>query len=124
MHHLGVVDELQFGEGEDALPVERGLEGEVEAGKRLDRGEAPQGERRLDAAVLAYGEFFDEELIEGFDAVDLALLDAPEGGVEHFQGSRHSQRHQAVLDAVEGGGSGMDGHGRPPETARRSPMAW
>ena len=40
MHHLGAVDELELGERQDAVAVERGLEGEVEAGERLDRGEA------------------------------------------------------------------------------------
>ena len=124
MHDLGMVDELQFGQCEDALPVERGLEGEVEASERLDRGEASQRERRLDAAALANSQLLDQELIEGFDAVDLALLDTAEGGVEHFQGPRHAKRHQAVLDAVEGGGSGMDRHGRSPAMARRSPTAW
>ena len=115
MHHLGAVDEVELGERQDAVAVERGLEGEVEAGERLDRGQPRQLQRRLDAAVLADGQFLDEQLIEGFDAVDLALLDPAEGGVEHLQGTRHPQRHQAVLDAVEGGGSGMDGHDRPPD---------
>ena len=48
-------------------------------------------QRRLDAAVLAQGQLLDEELIEGFDAVDLALLDAAEGGVEHLERARHPQ---------------------------------
>jgi hypothetical protein len=37
-------------------------------------------------------------LIERRDTVDLALFDAPQRGVEYFQGARHPQRHQAVLD--------------------------
>jgi hypothetical protein len=74
--------------------------------------------------ALANGKLLDEKLIEGFDAVDLALFDTAKGGVEHFQGPRHSERHQAVLDAVQGGGSGMDHHGRSPATARRSATAW
>ena len=36
VHDLGAVDELQLGERQDAVAVERGLEGEVEAGERLD----------------------------------------------------------------------------------------
>ena len=39
VHDLGAVDELQLGERQDAVAVERGLEGEVEAGERLDGGE-------------------------------------------------------------------------------------
>jgi hypothetical protein len=32
VNDLAAVDELELGEGEDALAIERGLEGEVEAG--------------------------------------------------------------------------------------------
>lgn len=42
MYHFGAVDEGELGERKDALPVERRLEGEVEAGERLDRGEASE----------------------------------------------------------------------------------
>ena len=45
---LTAIDELELGEGEDALAVERGLEGEVEAGEGLDRREAAHAQRRLD----------------------------------------------------------------------------
>ena len=106
----------------------RSLEGEVEAGERLDGGQPGQQQRRLDAAVLADCQFLDEQLIEGFDAVDLALLDAPEGGVQDLERAWHSQRDKALLDAVEGGRLGMEGHDRPPAvfvapTAKRSPTA-
>jgi hypothetical protein len=33
---LVAVDEVELGQGQDAVLVERGLEGEVEAGQRLD----------------------------------------------------------------------------------------
>jgi hypothetical protein len=36
MDHLGAVDELQFCKRQDAIAIERGLEREVEAGKRFD----------------------------------------------------------------------------------------
>jgi hypothetical protein len=39
----------------------------------------------------------DEQLIESLDAVDLALLDAPQGGVEHLEGTWHPQGDQAAL---------------------------
>ena len=53
MDHLGAIDEVELGERQDALAVERGLEGEVEAGQRLDGRQPRQREGRLDAAVLA-----------------------------------------------------------------------
>ena len=53
MHHFGAVDEGELGERQDAVAVERGLEGEVEAGERLDGGQPRQQQRGLDAAVLA-----------------------------------------------------------------------
>jgi hypothetical protein len=62
-------------------------------------------------------------MIERLDGVDLALLDLPDGGVEHFERARHLQRHQAFLDAVEQRGIGMDRHHRPPEAASPSPIA-
>jgi hypothetical protein len=37
---LGAIDELELGERHDAVLVEQGLEGEVEAGERLDGGRA------------------------------------------------------------------------------------
>ena len=53
---LAAIDELEFGEGEDALAIERGLRGEVEAGEGLDCGEAPMRSAvlmRLDSRTLS-----------------------------------------------------------------------
>ena len=61
MQGLGAVDEPQLGERHDAVPVERGLEREVEAGERLDGGEPRHLESHLDAAVLARGELIGEQ---------------------------------------------------------------
>ena len=79
--------------------------------------------------VLAHGELLDQDLVERADGVDLALLDAAHGLVEHLERARHAQGHQASLDAVERGGLGIaDGgaHGRPPAPAAASlsPIAW
>ena len=52
---------------QDAVAIERRLEGEVEAGERLDGGQPGQQQRGLDAAVLADSQFLDEQVIEGFD---------------------------------------------------------
>jgi hypothetical protein len=43
-------------------------------------------------------------VIKRFDPIDLALFDAPQRGVEHLQGTRHPERHHAVLDPGDGGG--------------------
>jgi hypothetical protein len=64
-----------LGERQDAIAVERGLEGEVEAGKRLDRGEAAHAQRHLDAAVLAQRQFLGEQDVDGLERADLAALE-------------------------------------------------
>ena len=46
--HLVAVDEVELGEREDAVAVERRLEGEVEAGERLDGREPGHHQRGLD----------------------------------------------------------------------------
>ena len=48
---LVAVDEVELGERQDAVAVERGLEGEVEAGEGLDVAEPGHQQRRLDAAA-------------------------------------------------------------------------
>ena len=52
MDRFGAVDELQSGECQDAVPVERGLEGEAETGEGLDRRQLDHLDRHTDAAVL------------------------------------------------------------------------
>ena len=92
MDDFGAIDELQFGERQDAVLVERGLEGEVEAGEGLDRREpAPSDERHLDAAVLAQRQFLGEQASMASRAVDLAALDAAQRDVEDFERPRHLQ---------------------------------
>ena len=65
MDDLVAVDELELGEGQDTVAVERGLEGEVEAGQRLDGGEPGHHQRRLDAPALAHGQLLGEQGIDG-----------------------------------------------------------
>ncbi len=48
-------DEAELGERQDSIAVERGLEGEVEAGEGFDGSEASHAQRGLDPAVLAKG---------------------------------------------------------------------
>ena len=102
---LGAVDELQFGERHDAVPVERGLEGEVEAGEGLDRREPGHLERHFDAAVLAQGQLLGEQGVDGLDGADLAALDAAHDDVEDFERARHLQADEVALDALDDGGA-------------------
>ena len=60
VHHLGAVDELQLGQCQDAVAIERRLECEVEASERLDGGQPRQEKRGLDAPALADRHFLDQ----------------------------------------------------------------
>src|SRR6516164_10056623 len=53
VNDLITLDEVELGERQDPVSVERRLEGEVEAGQRLDGRELCHPERHLDATVLA-----------------------------------------------------------------------
>jgi hypothetical protein len=58
MDGFSAVDELQSGERQDTVLVERGLEGEVETGEGFDRRQLGHLDRHLDATVLADGQLF------------------------------------------------------------------
>ena len=126
MQGLGAVDELQLGERHDAVPVERGLEREVEAGEGLDGGEPRHDEGHLHAPVLAQGELLGKQCVDSFEGVHFAALDPTHRGVEDFDGAWHFQANQAPLDAVDDGGDdlGMRGHRVLPRPARRRPTAF
>ncbi len=47
MERFGAIDELQSGERQDAVPVERGLEGKVETGEGFDRRQPGHLDRHL-----------------------------------------------------------------------------
>jgi hypothetical protein len=53
MNRLVTVDEPELRQAENAIPIERGLEGRVETGKGLDRRQPAHPQGGLDAAVLA-----------------------------------------------------------------------
>lgn len=126
MHHFGSVDEGEFGEREDALPVERGLEREVKAGERLDCGEASQRQRCLDAAALANRQFLDQELIEGFDAIDLASFDTADvaSSTSNARGIRSATRLCLMLSRVVGATWFVMGALPRSRGARRRPGRW
>jgi hypothetical protein len=107
MDHLAAVDEVEPGQGEDAVAVERGLEGEVEPGQGLHGGQPRHHQGGLDAAVLAQRQLLDQQGLDGLERAELAALELAEDGVEAFQGPRHAQPDQAALDAVDGGQRGV-----------------
>ena len=59
-------DEGELGERQDAVAVERGLEGEVEAVEGLERAQPGGHQGDLDAPRLAHGQFLAEQLLERF----------------------------------------------------------
>lgn len=87
--HLGARDEVELGERQDTLAVERGLEGEVEALQRLDGHQPRRGERHGDAAVLADAELLAKQRVDGLQRADLALLEALHRVVERLERTRH-----------------------------------
>ena len=108
MKHLVAVDELELGEGQDTVAVERGLEGEVEAGQRLDGGEPGHHQRRLDAPALAHGQFLGEQGIDGVQRRDFAAFELAGRPIEYFQRAGHPQADQGAADPVQ---DGRDGRG-------------
>ena len=98
---LMAIDEVELGERQDAVAVERGLEREVEAGQRLDGGEAGHLQRRLDAAALADGELLGEQHLDRLDGADLAALDLLDEMIERLQRARHAQADQVAADALD-----------------------
>ena len=85
------IDELELGKGQDAFAIERGLEGEVEAGEGLDRGEASHAQRGLDAAGLAHAQFFGEQSVDQLEGAGFAAFELAHGVIKHFQGPRHPE---------------------------------
>ena len=116
MQDLGAIDEGELGERHDAVLVERRLEGEVEAGERLDGGEARHDERRLHAAVLTQGELLGEQGVDGFERGHLAAFEPAHSGVEDLDGARHFEADHGLLDAVDQRWNdlGMGAHRAPP----------
>ncbi len=101
MHDLGAGHEIELGERQDAIAVERGLEGEVEALDRLGRGEPGGLECDADATGLAGGVLLGQQGVDGVERADLATLKLAHGVVKRFQRTRHAQADEAGADAVE-----------------------
>jgi hypothetical protein len=80
-------DEVELGEREHSLAIQRRLEGEVEALDRLHRHEPGRRKGDGDAAVLADAELLAEQRVDGLECADLALLEALHGVVERLEGA-------------------------------------
>ena len=76
-------DEEQFGWCQNPLPDEQELEVEVKTGKRFDCGQPPQGEPVLTRPFSRTVSFSTRRLRHSSIS---PCSDAPEGGIEHFQG--------------------------------------
>src|ERR1700733_1384140 len=122
MDDFGAIDELQLGERHDAIFVQRGLERKVEAGKRLDCGQARHLESHFDATVLSYCEFLNKKKIDVFDRRRFAALHAAYRDVEDLEGARHLQTDEIALDAIDDG-LARAAHRTAPWLARRRPTA-
>ncbi len=113
--HLSPGDKAQLGQRVDAVPIQRGLEGEVVAGERLDRRQPAHAQRRLDAAVLAKGQLLAQQDVDRFQRADLPMLQAAYDLVQRLQGAGHFQADQVAADALDQGRrqSGWRAHARP-----------
>lgn len=58
------LDEAEFVRGVDLLPVDRGLEAEVEVGQRLHGGQSAGAHGGGEAAAVAQGDLGGEELLD------------------------------------------------------------
>ena len=119
---LVAVDEVELGQGEDAVLVERGLEGEVEAGQRLDVEQPPHLQRRLDPAALAQAQLLAEQGVDRLQGGDLAALELAERVLQHLQGAGHLEPDEVAADALQGGGDGT-AHRPASRAASRRPTA-
>lgn len=89
--HLGAGDEVQLRQCHDPIPVQRRLEGEVEAFERFRRCQPGRRQRNADPAVLAAVELLREQPVDGFDGPDLSLFQTLNGVIQHLQRARHPE---------------------------------
>jgi hypothetical protein len=124
VHHLMAGDEVELRQRQNAVPVQRGLEREVEGRQGLDRAETRHLQRSLDAPALAQRQFLGQQGLERLQGADLATLDLAHHVVEHLQGARHAQPDQVPAQPLQGRRDGQVlPHFRGPWLARRCPTA-
>ena len=126
MQDLGAIDELELGKRHNAVLVERGLEGEVEAGKGLNGGEPCHDKRGLDAPALAQGELLGEQDVDGLERCYFAALESAHRRIKGLDSTWHFEPDHCLLDTIDHGRNdlNMGGHCAPPWPASRRPTAW
>jgi len=116
--------EVELGECQDTVAVERGLEGEVKAGQRLDDTQPGHLQCCLDAAGLADGEFLGQQHLDRLDGAELTAFDLLDQVIEGFQSTRHAQTDQVAADPFDRGiRRELARHGPAPTPARRRATA-
>ena len=122
MHHLGAVDELELGQRQDAVAIERGLKAKSKpwsvliAVRRAIRSAVLT--RRFSRKVSSSIRIWSRAPMPSISPCSMRR-----GGIEHFECAGHPEPDEAPLDAVDRCG-GSVGHERPPmPPARCSPMA-
>ena len=118
------VDEVELCEGKNPVAVERGLEREIEAGHRLDAGQARHLQRRFDAAAFTNGDLFGEQHVDRLERADLAAFELLDDVVECLQRARHAEADQVTSDALDRHRrQRVASHAAAPLAARRLPTA-
>jgi hypothetical protein len=121
---LMAVDELELGQGENAVTVERGLEREVKAGQGFDGEQPAHLECGPHPPALAQGQFLTQQGLQGFWSTDLTALQTAQDMIEHLQRPRHFKADEVVADPVNKAGWGSSSHhDAPPSAASRRPTA-
>jgi hypothetical protein len=67
--NLGPVNKFELGQRGDAMPIERGLEGEVKAFDGFDRHETGGAQCHANAPPLAQVQFLGQQIVDGLDRV-------------------------------------------------------
>ena len=83
----------------DLLPLDRGLEAEVEVLQRLDGRKTARSHGRGEAPAVAQCDLGGQQPLDGFGRGGSAAVHACEHLVEGFQGSWHLQIGQLGRDA-------------------------
>src|SRR5689334_13798338 len=118
------VDELELGQGQDAVAVERGLEREVEAGQGFDGEQSAHLECSPHPPALAQGQFLTQQRLQGLWSADLTALQTTQDMIEHLQRPRHFEADEVAADPVNEAGWGSSvHHDAPPSAASRRPTA-
>src|SRR5258705_5255158 len=112
---LVALDEVELGERQDPVFVERRLEREIEARQRFDGRELSHSERHLHATVLTQGQFLGDQSVDHLERAGFAPLELTHRLIKNLQRPGHLQSDQGLANAVEDRGDDFQGgHGRSP----------